>query len=410
MWQGTQEQLKNYVLNNHMDTLLNKLCTVDQNQLANCSRDVKLLLELFSKRTVTQNNIFWRKRWRDVIQAVSSARLTELMKMCFRSDKEIANFKRSHMAVFSNIADYCDTLISDGLFKELNEFLRFCSSDRTVRAHLKRSMLFETIGAIRYCTRYADNRRKMRAFDDFISEIASSSEQRDDLKRQMVIASGNFNILLGLLTCGFLRPVMKFVRLFLTRQKETKMVKKDFKRHCQSILNRGKFLTYDMQELNEFLCWCVDDNQQLLEEMKKSVPIDEVFQKKFEESVRDVKRCLSKNDLSCSSEDDDKLWFDSSDSDASSEFKFTCGEFHNDESSDDHYQDRFEKLDEILSWYFVSDAKVKQFKLMKVNNRRIRFIDNVLKSDNERLAEVVLRWFFDGNVEDIEAFKMARKR
>ncbi|KAL6977999.1 hypothetical protein U1Q18_050369 [Sarracenia purpurea var. burkii] len=250
IWQNSPDHLQTHLVDKHAAKILEKLCKMDNLfTLKTLCRDVRLMLELLSRRDTLLNNTFWRKHWTDIVKGVKSIYLDQMIKLCFRNEKEITKFKKSHMTVYSKISIYCGELLSEGYFDELNDFLSFCTSDQSVLKGWKRTMLTTPTYRLKFCIFDSDDTAKMRAFDEFISEIYSEPERRRIFKCHMVTSASNFEFLQSCVNNGFLIPVKNFVNLFLTNEAEIKAVKKEFKQQCHRILSKGEFGSLNVQKL-----------------------------------------------------------------------------------------------------------------------------------------------------------------
>ncbi|XP_065220524.1 uncharacterized protein LOC135845683 isoform X1 [Planococcus citri] len=127
---------------------------------------------------------------------------------------------------------------------------------------------------------------------------------------------------------------------------------------------------FDRQTIEAFLSWCFDNNDQKIEQFKKSLSIEDIFLQSWQT------------------------------------LKWNCRLETN--LTSDEIGKIFAHVDELLMWYFGNVDDVKRFKLKKVFNYNIGR-DSIFAKYNDRLDETylknVLPWFFDGDREEIRKFK-----
>ncbi|KAL6957672.1 hypothetical protein U1Q18_052020 [Sarracenia purpurea var. burkii] len=377
IWLETPQRLKNVVLKNTdflycvLDLWFRALYSVD-----NLSRDVRWLLELLHHTSSSARSQFWLSNWHNLIFGVSLNNLNELIKLCLGNDQKVANFKKDNLVVFGKIEQYCNLLARGGFVNELDEFLNFCSSDPNIIKDFKRRIVW-SFGSLTYCVRSCEDVGKMRVFEAFINEVHPDPVCRQSLKRQMIMSCEMLGYLREGLNCGVLRRVKNLVDLFLTLEEDITLVKNHLRQHCHLIVAGAKFSTFDIEEWNEFLMWSLNGNKKQFEEFKKSIPIDDVFVTMFQKCVI---QATQSEDINESDSEDDLDIFD----EVFAEVKLF---------------DNFDKLDNFLTWYFVSKPKVKQFKLKMSESMGFRFF-----RDSDDMP--VHRWFFSDDQERIEVMKM----
>ncbi|KAL6977997.1 hypothetical protein U1Q18_050367 [Sarracenia purpurea var. burkii] len=79
IWQSSPDRLKTHLFNEHIGEILAKLSKRDKFSSQKLSRDVRLMIELLSRRNHLVNNTFWRKHWTDLINGVSAANLDQII-------------------------------------------------------------------------------------------------------------------------------------------------------------------------------------------------------------------------------------------------------------------------------------------------------------------------------------------
>ncbi|XP_065219989.1 uncharacterized protein LOC135845404 [Planococcus citri] len=429
IWLDSPDRLKDYLIQNSADEILKRLSRVDNlfTVKAMC-RDLRLMLDILSRRSCLENGPFWRKHWPNVVKGAKPSELGEAMKLCFKNDKEIVKFKQTHMTSYRKIHLYCNMLAYQGCFEKLDSYLTFCTSDRTIVVELKKKILQDTKTLIKFCLFSGQNSEIMLVFDDFISDIYPDTGSRRKFKCQLITELNNFKYLQTWVSYGEFARIKDLVCLFLTRHSDLEIVKQNFIEQCRGILSKGEFRLFDRRNWNEFLCWCLNDDPQQLDKFKKLIPIKDVFYivflecvKKAESHLTDslfsrsdcisvVKKCKEKGSVDDSNKEKKTDAETDADADVVSkdtddDFKEMLKEIVLDEYAYvDDVMDDFERLDNFLLWYFDDKSKADEFKAVRIKKRKV--LRKVSDHKNDNLMKVVLHWAFNRNLQMIDAFKV----
>ncbi|XP_065219987.1 uncharacterized protein LOC135845402 isoform X1 [Planococcus citri] len=445
IWLDSPDRLKNHLIveNSAKDTILEMLTDMDNMfTIGTTSRDLRLMLDLLSRRSYLENGPFWRKNWDHVIKGAKLTDVDEAMKLCFKNDKEIAKFKQTQMISQSKISFYCNALAYQGCFDMLNDYFTFCTSDRTVLAELKRNIVRDNKTMIKFLLSCCHDADKMRAFDDFISDLYQTPESRQKLKYQMITDVSSFECLLHWIPYGALNQIKKLVCLFLTSETQVQIVKENLLERCRSVLSKGGFSSFNQRNWNEFLLWCLNDDQKQLAMFKQSLPVKDIFRAVFLKCVKKIDSCLSDvvfSRLDCI-DVIDKLGKKRSSGD--SKKKQSADDSKEEQSADDSNKDRatdadtdvarqaadddlekdwseiildkygfvddviddFQKLGNFLLWYFNDKSKADEFKATRFKKRNV--VRKVSDFKNDGLMLVVLHWVFNRNLAQIDAFEV----
>ncbi|KAL6969048.1 hypothetical protein U1Q18_044674 [Sarracenia purpurea var. burkii] len=139
----------------------------------------------------------------------------------------------------------------------------------------------------------------------------------------------------------------------------------------ETLSARYRWCEFDEVNIHSLLSWCFNNDDQKIEEYKKSFPIDHVFACRWEA------------------------------------MKWYTG-FNGGLNKYQEIGDIFVPLDKILLWYFESVDEVKRYKLEKVfgygdgENRMFIRYDNRI---DEKYTRMLLPWFFDGDEEQIRKLR-----
>lgn len=438
IWKDAPDYLKNYALEKYIGGIMHLFYGKDRYPLKNLARDMSLFIELLSFNTIEFRNRLWRREWLCLIEGTSAASLNELMKLCFENDQEIANFKKTHFEDYSKIKYYCELLVSKGYFDELDEFLSFCTPDPKIVASLKKKIVWSECFA-KYCIDYFDDAMKLYAFQKFATDVYPEPRHRMNLRCQVVSSFWKNGCLRELINGDNIHTVKNLLRLFMTRENDLKKVKKSFKQICLRVLTSGKLKSFSVQEWDDVLLWCLNDNEAQWDQFKRSIPINDVYPILFDKWIKTIENSLSNHphfepddftnqgiydyyEISDNSDEDSNSFDDQFLAESTS--LGSNGDLANDsfdeEVSQDYDEsneqnrvnaiDRFNLLDNFLIWYFGSKTKVDQFKMMKIKEYKMIPLSNVFASNNQRLIKIVLHWFFNGDVKRIQMFENSLKR
>ncbi|KAL6978000.1 hypothetical protein U1Q18_050370 [Sarracenia purpurea var. burkii] len=355
-----------------------------------------------------------------------------------------------------------DDIVCLRCFDELNEFLNFCSTDPTVVSKLKKDIVWSK-ASIRYCVRYYGNEEKMRTFEEFVKDIEIEPDRGMDLKCQIISSFWNDGYLQGLMNGGNMQSIKNLVREVSSDDTDTSDFKRNLLATCQCILVKGKFRAFEAKQWDEFLLWCMNDDIDQLKKFKQSLPVDDIFALLFSEWIFAVANSYSSpsptsfllprynfNNFDFDSEfeesdsteddrtsevndadenitdrDDDNESTNGSDensnrpegaqepiNDADSSFgdPFSENESDSDSSissvSSDNIFESFDTMDNFLMWYFSSKEKIHEFKMRKIQQwDDYSHTRSILDSEDQRLIKIMLEWFFNDDVEQIEVFR-----
>ncbi|XP_065224924.1 uncharacterized protein LOC135848821 [Planococcus citri] len=104
-------------------------------------RFVGSLLNIISCGTFEQRSAFWRNCWVHLIKGTRSKDLGQIMKLCFKNEEEIAQFKDTVLAESENVRLLCSDLLSLGKFDELNDLVDFCWREVRTAKNFKQQLL-----------------------------------------------------------------------------------------------------------------------------------------------------------------------------------------------------------------------------------------------------------------------------
>ncbi|XP_065219997.1 uncharacterized protein LOC135845406 isoform X6 [Planococcus citri] len=371
IWMDAQDDLKNHLLANYSKKLLNDLRYVAPGRtIEGLSKDVRLLIELLSVMDAESREKFWRENWKDLIVGMSAANLQNIMTLCLGSKDKITSFKKNHLSDYASIEVYCLKLVHAECFEELSEFLQFCSDEPEVVFNLKVSVLksFDTFDAcVIFYGQYPVNPRK------FIDETFPDTNQLREFERDLILGQESephfkFAIEHGVIAC-----IRNYVELILSSTSDLALAKNRLLELSRDILISGEYRNVRVDAWNDFIKWCLNEDENAVENFKLSLPLDRIFKTLFEICVVEVMGWLY---------------------DRGKKFTGSWKDFH----------PEFVRLEFFLQWVFSSEKAIQDFKLAKLYELRDSGqIKTKFKFDDE--MNLFLSWFFNDDKSRIEEFK-----
>ncbi|XP_065219995.1 uncharacterized protein LOC135845406 isoform X4 [Planococcus citri] len=380
IWIRASDTLKNHVLVNHSEKVLEMFCSysdyygydVDYFRNGRC-KDVRLLIEMLSVRNAESREKIWREKWLLIIIGVSPEDLQRIMKLCLESDDEIASFKKAYLSNFSVICRYCFKIVKQGHFEELSEFIHFTSDDPEVIFDLR-------VNALKLKCVLEAGPRSFDSFEKYLRETFPDTDQLNEFKKNLILGGKSKSCFKQALRSDyFVENIHLFVEHVLSSMPELLTVAKSrLLEVCRDILISGVLRRVNDDNWDDFIKWCLHGSDEALENFKLLLPVDQIFKAMFEKCVQRVMR--SKEESVRAGHVDAKK-------------SFTGHGF---------------MLDFFLRWIFPSREAIQNFKRGKLralkNSEQMKFI---FGSNDRHLMHTCLRWFCNDDKSQMNDFKVS---
>ncbi|KAL6969055.1 hypothetical protein U1Q18_044681 [Sarracenia purpurea var. burkii] len=311
-----------------------------------------------------RRNIMLRRGDEIVICNVVSS-TDPLIRLCIPDSNDLVIFENLLLRSF-HVERHCLTVLEglyDGL-DELGNFLnRFISNSDDRIKLIQKTIVSATIDNRSYCF---DRMKRWFAAIELIEKYFHCPPHKIiKYKRRIVWSFVNFHA-----QCKYdynmIHPFIEVITRVLGDD-GLKMYKNLALRRFQRQYHWDRF---DEAEIHQFLLWCLNDDHVEMRLFAKSLSIDSIFLRAWEEMNWDM--------------------------------------FFDNEQTREEVTKRFAPVDRMLLWYFETPDRVKEYKLKKVfgyrNSRPAMFVKQNNQVD-EIFVRNVLSWFFDGDREEICKFK-----
>lgn len=369
IWSSADDHLKQTALMSLMDE---NTPFEYRGSLKKLPREMVFLMNILADASSEQRNFIWRQNWSSLIYGANPCIVEDLMCLCLKTPNDVIQFKQQTMSKFVNIQKYCLELAEERLFAELNDFLTFCcSSDREKILNIKQQILQSCFSGENLIFNY-HILRDLDKLDEFIDDVFQDEYLAKNYKKQMVLLPANVEFVQYVIENGDLRLVKNLFSSFLPFEPDLKWIKSHFLDLCRSSLSSANFWKFEVLEWQEFIEWCAGSERRM-REFKKSIRLDHVFK-----TV--LTRCFEfQNHTHCCS------------------IYTKC----------DNDMKLFTLLNNFLLWYFGSPESIERFKLNQIRRYdEIEILKMIFTEGGECIVRDTLAWFFNGDGEEIEKFKM----
>ncbi|XP_065219988.1 uncharacterized protein LOC135845402 isoform X2 [Planococcus citri] len=282
IWMRAPEMLKNHVLANNFKDLLNS-----------STKDERLFLHLLLMADVETREIIWLKKWKDIIVDVSLSYLQQIMKLCLGSEDEVASFKRTHLSNYPLIKKYCESMILYGHFDKMSEFFQFSSNDPEIIFNLRKNVLKSQYLLDEYIKvrRYTD----MDSLLTFLRETFPDTNERNEFERNLILSDESSIYFRSVIQNDWylIFGVKHFVCNILSSDADMASAKS-----MLLVLNYELLVSNDFSwssSRSDFIKWCLDDDDDALDNFKRSLPTSQIFYTMFEKCALELKQWLDRN-------------------------------------------------------------------------------------------------------------------
>ncbi|XP_065220008.1 uncharacterized protein LOC135845409 isoform X2 [Planococcus citri] len=370
IWIRASEMLKNHVLVNNFQHLLNS-----------STKDERLFLDLLLTTDVETRENIWREKWRDIIVDVSPSYLQKIMELCLGSGDEIASFKRTHLSNYALIENSCKTMVLRGYFDEMSYFFRFASDDSEIIFNLKKNVLISQYLRDAYIK--VQRVKDMDSVVTFLRNSFSDTSERQEFERNLIssdesltyfrlVMQNDVNLIVG---------VKHFVCNILSSDADLASAKSMLLMLNYEILISGDFKIdspSNSSSRNDFIKWCLDDDDDALDNFKRSLPVSQIFYTMFEKCALELKQLLDRDIIAAGYED----------SSAYSELIFSS-------------------LNWFLEWVFPTQKAVLDFKRDKLwSYFSVEQMRSIFEIDDQTFINYLVFWLLNDDRSRIDIFKM----
>ncbi|XP_065220006.1 uncharacterized protein LOC135845409 isoform X1 [Planococcus citri] len=287
IWIRAPEMLKNHVLVNNFQHLLNS-----------STKDERLFLDLLLTTDVETRESIWREKWRDIIVNVSLSYLQKIMELCLGNGDEIASFKRTHLSNYALIENSCQAMVLRGYFDEMSYFFRFASDDSEIIFNLKKNVL--TSQYFRDACIKFPRVKDMNSLVTFLRNTFSDTSERQEFERNLILSDESLTYfrLVMLSDVNLIVGVKNFVCSILSSDADLASAKIMLLQLNYEILISGDFVIdsrSNSSSRNDFIKWCLDDDDDALDNFKRSLPVTVIFYTMFEKCALELKQSMDRN-------------------------------------------------------------------------------------------------------------------
>ncbi|XP_065224571.1 uncharacterized protein LOC135848567 [Planococcus citri] len=308
-------------------------------------RDMTFFVEFltFNKSHNDYNQRLWRDNWHGFALRTKPSCFEQLMRLCLTNNDDIEIFKNR----FREFNDLFRSLMQEGFYSDLRDYLMFCSKNVEQFQQLGGKVLGSNLDVV-----LLHDDDKFAKFDWFVDQLFSNvKKDADDFKVQLV---SSFKCLDNLIKADpdyathsdyFDKTVNRFID---ANEEKLNLVKLKLSGLCRGYPIDSKCKAYHWLELVK---WCITNGTEIAAS-RESLNIDVIF----------------RIGVSC--------------------HLYQVG------------YDHLKFLDQLLNWYFANDEGRRNFKLHKIKN----YHQFPLLRDNIRSNYNLLKWFFDGENENMRTF------
>ncbi|XP_065211000.1 uncharacterized protein LOC135839065 isoform X1 [Planococcus citri] len=266
MWMRAPDELKNHLLVNNFKNLLNASI-----------QEERLFLELLmTTDDVDTRSTIWREKWRNILDYVSLSYLKKIMKLCLSSENEIASFKRTHLSNYSSIERYCKRMVLRENFDELSESLQFFFDDPKIIFNLKKNILKSQYLLDHYTHTEFRRPRNMDSLVTFLNETFPDITERREFERDLIMSDESLAHFRSAMQndCDLIDGIKRFVSNIISSDADLVSAKRMFWTLIQEMLISGDFKKFDRSSRNDFIKWCLHDDDDALDTLISSLRVN----------------------------------------------------------------------------------------------------------------------------------------
>ncbi|XP_065224887.1 uncharacterized protein LOC135848794 isoform X1 [Planococcus citri] len=226
------------------------------------SREFKFLFAVLSHATYEQKNAFWHNCWQYLITKTWVEDLDKIMRLCFRDEDEIFQFKKNIMADDEEALDYCSTLLTLAYFEELNQFAKFLLPEMQAARNFKQKILRLAFLNDRFNDSCIEIVKKRKEFDEFIKDAYGSVDLSTDFKNELMSSpSVQRRLSIDALYVP-IEQLIEFIDTFVSTERILLGIKSRMIDYLKA--NAADFkLTKSESSFTSLLSWCLEGNEEI---------------------------------------------------------------------------------------------------------------------------------------------------
>ncbi|XP_065218468.1 uncharacterized protein LOC135844249 [Planococcus citri] len=361
IWISAPDPLKNFVISNHAQSIVQVFFELDYQVLKIMNQDCRFLLAILPETSFELRNSLWKQHSYKMIASLPPKYLPNLLQLCIEGEDPIDKFKEtiiSDPASYKSIKQHCINWIKEGYYAYFDEFSKVMSWDEKTSAKLKQDTLIHCDHLAEYIFQLR-NKDKWHKFHDFVDASFKDQDMTVSFRKCLMYSSPLLHDLLCALNQGRLQDVTYFLDLFSSSQDLIEL-KRDIIEKCRCSLIEARFYNFTATDWQKFLEWC-SNSEDDIKEFQSSIPMDDIFETFLQKYISNV---LNNDDTEKSDE--------------------CC----------------FTRLNNFLLWYFKSSDLVKEYKMIKARKYgSMKSIQEAFKTGENPAIDELINWFFDGDKE-----------
>ncbi|XP_065220009.1 uncharacterized protein LOC135845409 isoform X3 [Planococcus citri] len=372
LWIRAPELLKNHILVNNFQYVLN------------CStKDERLFFDLLLTTDVETREKIWREKWRDIIVDVSPSYLQKIMELCLGSGDEIASFKKTHLSNYPLIEKCCKTMVLAGHFDEMSDFFHFASDDSEIIFNLKTNVLKSQFLRDAYIK--VQRVKDMDSVVTFLRNTFPDTSERQEFERNLILSDESLTYFRLVMQndVNLIVGVKHFVCNILSLDADLASAKSMLLMLNYEILISGNFKINsrsNSSSRNDFIKWCLNDDNDALVNFKQSLPVSQIFYTMLEKCALELKQ-----------------WVDRNPTPAGQSPRY----------SSIYSESIFSHLNWFLEWVFLTKEAVLDFKRDKLSSYfRVEQTRSIFEIDGTAFFNQLLCWFLNDDRPRMELFKV----
>ncbi|XP_065222018.1 uncharacterized protein LOC135846707 [Planococcus citri] len=291
MWLCLSERQKKFIIDERVcDFTQNSYkATVDFYYRPN----FRLIIDVLVRIDSESRRQYWLQHWPYLApgQLDDESSINQIMQLCLANDEEIALFKRTEMLEYDSISDYAEYKLSHGYFKELQNYLEFCTSDLEVIRSMKKKMVTMMSKKALFFALFDKSPRIWNQFETFMNDIFTPNDFEKFMYKVMLDPDTLKEICNAVCETGDVHKVSSFVEEYLTSEKHLVKVKFEIYGRCFQSIEFSEFI--ERSTIADLTIWCFNGDTRLVErfnELHPSIDDDDDDGEEEEEEEREVKR------------------------------------------------------------------------------------------------------------------------
>ncbi|XP_065224591.1 uncharacterized protein LOC135848586 [Planococcus citri] len=269
IWNSAPHNLKQSAVTKILSSteLLDKLSSLGNDGMKSTPKLVKFLLNILPSATFDERSSFWNNCWHCLIEVARCKYLQQFMKLCFRNEDQIAEFKANVMANSKHLSQSCNSLVKVTNFKKLNDLLKFCYPEAQ-QARNRKQELLQLVLLGEDCQFGRAIVQNAYRLNEFINETYDGADLSAEFKNLLVMSPAFEKFVsLGVLSTDIydLFDIKNFVdEIQLTEQTLVQIKTRIIDSFKESLTGDGSSRNLSKERgLNYFLSWCLGSDAEV---------------------------------------------------------------------------------------------------------------------------------------------------